>query len=454
MVTFKYYNKKFLVENKLNDANSLILLDTIFSWIFNPKHPQYKFINKKICFYISQTHLASLLDSVMNTVTINRKFSNFKKCKIINKETESKDRKVFYSFNWEIVRQCFATEKELKKIGYKNDWLKVLSDYEKGIINSYNHIKEDKVLLDSKDVNIQEKRKGYSLEAERLIRKLVIKNRDIFTNKLPEDYKDGRITNSYTKACKTIQDIYNGTFISSRFYPLSEKFLKNKIFDFENWKDKIKEVKGDWNKIHHLLLNAIKNYKLMFDDKRVPTKKGELTCSIQEWLYDSWNHGTKEPISYFIYSLEEPKFTTEQFSNIKADKIYDELPKSVSNYGNEMISNFFSGNSHPGIIWQHIREIYEWGNLILDFDENARYWISKNGNIIQKFCEYLKENNLSVSANTLDINKAIDCNGPWCWFISQAITEHSLNNNVVNCADESDFYDCYNSHTENEFPVF
>lgn len=441
MITFKYYNRDFLVENKLNDSNSLILLDTIFGWIFNSKHPQYKIINDKICFYISQKYLASLLDSVMNFVTINRKFSNFKNCGLITKEYESMDRKAFYSFNWEIVRKCLATEDELKEIGFDNNWLNIISDYENKNINSYNHIKDgNKMLFDP------EERKGYSIQAECLVKKLVKKNRNLFTTKLPEDYADGRKTKTYIKACKTVQDIYNGNF-NSRYYPLSEKFLKNKEFDFSDYKNKLQEVKGDWNKVKKLLIMAVENYKLMFEQDRMPTHKKSLTTNIQAWLYDGWNGGTKEPTAYFIYCLNEPKPTLEQFSNMKADKIYEKLPESVKDYGNNSIQLYFTGSAYPGIVWEHIRQIYEWGNTLLNYDDNAKYWISKDGNIIQKFNEYLKERNISVSINTFDIEKSTKCNGPWCWFISEAIKEHSLNSSLVSCVTDDDFYDCYNSNS-------
>ena len=63
MIVFKYYNKDFLIQNKLNDAGTLILIDTIFNWIFSKKHPQYKIINGEIYFYISQQYIAKLLDN-------------------------------------------------------------------------------------------------------------------------------------------------------------------------------------------------------------------------------------------------------------------------------------------------------------------------------------------------------------------------------------------------------
>ena len=452
-----YYqlNKTFLSQVKYLKHIHITILCYLYQWIASENCPKLKtFEDGRKYFWITLNKMADDL--------------NFSRRQVQNAlfRLENKDKKIKSSL------QPFIYPKQVKKenrlyISLNENMIPFILEPVKNSItinylqkkltgNTYNIKKipgDNKMLLDSKDINIQE-RKGYSFEAECLVKKLVKKNRNIFTNKLPEDYKDGKITNSYIKACKAVQDIYNGNFISSKYYPLSEKFLNNKLFDISNYKNIIKEVKGDWNKVHQLLLNAIKNYKLMFEKNRVPTKKSELTNSIQEWLYDSWNHATKEPVSYFIYSLNEPNFTDEQFSNIKADKIYDELPETVSSYGNEMIENFFTGNSHPGIIWQHIKEIYEWGNLLLDFDENARYWISKDGNIIQKFCNYLKENNLSVSSNTLDIEKAIDCNGPWCWFLSEAINNHSLNNNITNCVSEDDFYDCYNLHSKSEEIIF
>lgn len=447
-------NKQFLSQVGYLRHNHILILVYLYQWVASEKSPRMKtFEDGKNYFWIAINKIADDLNlsrrQVQNALyRLENKDKSIQTTlqPFIYPRQDKKENRLYISLNEDMIPFLFEDICENK------EFISTVQKRLRG--NSYNvkKIKEvNGMLFSQNEINIfpkknEDERKGYSIQAECLIRKLVKKNRNLFTTRLPEDYADGRKTKTYIKACKTVQDIYNGNF-NSRYYPLSEKFLKNKEFDLSDYKNKLQEVKGDWNKVKKLLTMAVENYKLMFEQDRMPTHKKSLTTNIQAWLYDGWNGGTKEPTAYFIYCLNEPKPTLEQFSNMKADKIYEKLPESVKDYGNNSIQLYFTGSAYPGIVWEHIKQIYEWGNTLLNYEDNARYWISKNGNIIQKFNEYLKEKNISVSINTFDIEKSTHCNGPWCWFISEAVKEHSLNSSIVSCVTDDDFYDCYNSNS-------
>lgn len=426
MIVFKYYNKDFLVQNKLNDAGTLILIDTIFNWIFATKHPQYKIIEGEIYFYISQQYIARLLDSVINYVTVNRKFGLLKSCGIIKNQVETTDRKVFYCFNWDIAEKCLASENELGD--FKNDWFDVISDYKNCKINSYNYVgsEEEKMLFDPIEI---EERKGYSEQSERLVTKIIKKNRDLFSNQLPEDRKDGKKTKTYIFMCKTVQDIFNGNFINSRIYPLSEKFLNNKQFDISGYRETIKEVKGDWNKVQKLMFTAVQNFKLMFEESRMPFDKKYLQNNFSLWLYDKFSN-KGEPQSQFILCLKEPNKVSEQLSENKADRIYGELSGKVKKYGNVLYD--MNKNMSAGTFWENIKKMVEWGNEVCKID-NAGYWISSGADLVKKFAEYCKSKNVQISPTTVDVQRSMRCFAPFAWFVKEACAEHSIDSRIIDC---------------------
>ena len=432
-------NKEFLSQVKYLKHNHILILLYLYQWVASNNPPKLKkFDDDRNYFWIA-------IDKLSNDLNLSRQQVQNALYRLENKDKSiqsslqpfifpkqvKKENKLYISINETMIPFIVSPE--------ENEFINTVQKKLNG--NTYNikKIGEKKMLFE-----IEEEHKSWSRQAEMIVNKIINEYPNIFSTRIPK----GKLTKTYSNCCKCVQDIFNGNFINSRIYPLSEKFLSNNQFNIDDWKNKIKEVKGDWNKTRQLILSSIKNYVLMFDEKRMPFRKENLTSSLSEWFYNSYNKGTYEQTSYFIYSLNEPNLTSKQLSENKADKIFDELPESVRGYGNDLVD--LNKSMYPGALWEHIKEIYEWGNLLLDYDENARYWISKDGNIIQKFNEFIKEKNISVSVNTFDISKAVDCNGPWCWFISDAISNHSLNSKLLSCINEQDFYDCYNSQDNYE----
>lgn len=301
---------------------------------------------------------------------------------------------------------------------------------------TYNYSEADRMLLEESDLKIEKKK--YSKEAEMIAIRIIKKYGTIFSHRIPEQNKQP--TKTFQDICIKIQDIYNGNF-NSRYYPLSDKFLSSKQFDISDYKEKLKEVKGDWDKVRKLLLNAVKNFELMFEENRMPFKKDYLQTNLSLWLYDSY--GVKgEGQSQFIQSLNEPELQGKQLSENKADRIYDELSGKAQDGGNELVNIAPKGIS-SGTFWENIQKIVYWAELAFQFEQSIGYWLDSPSDILHKFAEFCKDKNIDVNCQTLDIDKAVNCNGPWVWFVNEAVKKHGLNSNLADCVTEDDFVDCY-----------
>ena len=76
---------------------------------------------------------------------------------------------------------------------------------------------------------------------------------------------------------------------------------------------------------------------------------------------------------------------------------------------------------------------------------NSKYWYGQSSELPDLFAKFCKENKINVNCSTVDIEKAVSCNGPWVWFVKQASQEHDLNVRLCDCVTAEDLYDCYNN---------
>ena len=332
-----------------------------------------------------------------------------------------------------ISDDCFDFKSELnKRLTGNTIFTKKLDS------NYYNEDKkeEKKMLLDESDFKIKPKK--YSDEAESIAKRIITKYGNIFSHRLPEDGKEP--TKTFQEICIKIQDLYNGNF-NSRNYPLSDKCINSKQFDTKDYQKKIKEIKGDWNKVRRLLLNAVKNFSLMFDENRMPFKKDYLQNNLNLWLYDTFSN-RDEPQSQFIQSLNEPLTTGKQLSENKADEIYQSLPKLAQIAGNRLVDLAPKGIS-AGIFWCNIKKILHWAEYVFKADENVKFWVSSPSEVINKFADFCEKNNITVNCGTLDIERAVQTNSPWVWFVKESVDKHSLNSRLYDCATDEELKECY-----------
>lgn len=476
-ISAKYFSTKFIVENKLK-LSDIVILEYIYSWILSDNPPEFKNESGKKAFYLSQSHIAKDYDSLITQSAISQKMKRFERCGIINTTVIDSIRGKFYvCFNWEKVveslaprdllenqkyKYCsnwfekifkFMEEEKNSELEWKDEWnkksLHERIEYYKNEEEKWN-VENDSSLLSKKDMNIKV---HYCEQSNSIAKRILMKYGNIFNTKYPKDGDEP--TKTYIRLCRKIEDIYNGRFISSRFYSFDENVFRNRQFQTDGWKEKIKDVQGDWKKVKRLIFDAIDNFILMHDETRMPLKKDFLTSNLNNWFFDDSPNSKGQ--SQFIQSLNEPQIIRQKFGDDKAKKIIDELKEKspISYLAGHELNDLLPANASELTAWNYIKEIIKWGKLLWQFEPNAKYFLQCEigGNLESGakvlpalFARYLKENKINVLLNTLNIEKAIDSNAPWCWFIQNACKAHDMNYDVVRCLDENDFFDAYNKN--------
>ena len=489
--TRRFFNSEFVIKNKLS-FSTVILLQDIYFWLLGTNPPKNIKVKGITYYYISQTHFYNLNYGLLTQPRINAIFKELKKVGIISSSFILEYHKNYVSFNWQKIKESMLDKEELESME-NNDWWRRIHDYadqqieqEKNYVptiydleyefvekngrtylikkkqsDSYNKNEEKQVsgLLNEQDMNAGKKR-GYSKQADAIAKRILKKYARYFNTKYPAENQEP--TKTYIRLCQKIDDIYNGRFTSSRFYVFDENVFNNKQFETEGWREKINSVKNDWNKVKQLIFSAIDNFVLMYSEDRMPMKKDYLTTNLNDWFFSD-NPNCKGQ-SQFIQSLNEPMFTRQKLGLNKARIIVKDLKEKspVSYYAGHELNELLPINANEATSWEHITEIIKWGKLLYQFDSNAKYFLQCeiNGSLESGpkvlpalFARYLKDKNISVSLGTMDIERSIDNNAPWCWFINDACNKHGMNSDCLHCFNEQDFYDAYN-HTFNDEIVF
>ena len=442
-------NYDFINQVKYIKHNHLIILLYLYSWIESKNSPVSKTFenDEKIYFWVSIDKIARdlLLTRTQVQNALYRLENKDKRIEstlqpFIYPKQDKKENKLYLAFN--PVMADFLLSDEQSNSLFKTNLKKRLNGNtyrtKRFGSKSYNNTEAEKMLLNDSDMNVKKK---YCYEAELIAKKIITKYGTIFNHRIPEQGKEP--TKTFIQICHKIQDIYNGTFTNSRYYPLSDKFLNSKQFNLDGYRETLQSVKGDWNKVRKLLLNSVKNFQLMFDENRMPFNKKYLQTNLNLWLYDDYTV-KGEPQSQFIQSLKEPSTTEKQLSENKADRIFDELPSGAKKGANNLYDLAPKGTP-AGTFFENVQKIVEWGRNVAEVEMNSKYWYGQSSELPDLFANFCKENKINVNCSTVDIEKAVNCNGPWVWFVKQASQEHDLNIRLCDCVTAEDLYDCYNS---------
>lgn len=476
--TRRFFSTDFIIKNKLS-FSTVVLLQDIYFWILGKNPPKSFQFQNETYYFISQTHFCELNKGLLNRQRVSAIFKKLKNIGIIHNSVLANLHKNYISLNWQKIKESILIREELDEIE-RDDWWKRIHDYADEQIalkkqppskmdsnyeiveknnrlylvkkkqpqaDSYNRTNEENMagLLDNKDMNIE---KNYCKQADAIARRILIKYATIFRNKIPEEGQ--KPTKTYISICHKIEDIYNGHFLSSRYYNFDEAVFNNKQFDTEGWDEKLKAVRGDWNKVKALIFNAVENFALMFKDDRMPFKKDFLVFNLNEWFH-SENPNSKNQ-SQFIQSLNEPQIQKSKLGIDKAKNIVANLKKKspIAYKAGHELNQLLPLNASELSAWTFITDIIKWGKLLWQFDENAKYFMQCKINgelqagpkvLPALFARWLKEQDISVTLATLDIKQSSASNGPWCWFYKEACRKHDMNYEFVNCFDTADFYD-------------
>jgi hypothetical protein len=62
---------------------------------------------------------------------------------------------------------------------------------------------------------------------------------------------------------------------------------------------------------------------------------------------------------------------------------------------------------------------------------------------LNKFITYCNNKDIEINLSTINIERAVECNSPWVWFVREASIKHGLNINLCDCVDKKDFEKLY-----------
>lgn len=472
--TRRFFSSEFVIKNKLSFSTVIILQD-IYFWILSNNPPKKIILNHKTFYFISQSHFTRFNNGLLSQPAISKIFNQLKEIGIIESSFVKDEKENYINFNWNKIKESLLPDEELQ-IMEDSPWWKRIHAYadeqirqeqagntetiydtnyeivKKGNRNclvrkqnkesaseSYNSSEVKEVLFDINEKTVPYTKEAYSI-AVRLIQKSTKDNNNFFNHKYNE-YGEEQ-TKLFSKSCQFIQAIFNGNFLNSRRYPLTQKFIENQQFpiDILAVRDKLEAVKNDWNAVRALLFNAYKNFELMHKEGYCPCEKRYLTRTLSDWFYGISDEAGKFQ-SQFIQCLFEIPLTKKFYSEKKADDIFNELSTKSREYGETLID--LNPKMNSGTAWENIKKMVEWAKLLLSSDSAASYWISSASEIIQKFVEFSKMNNVQINVKSFDIEWCVGNNGPWVWFLQDAIKKHSINNNVISLVTAEDFVDCY-----------
>ena len=229
------YYKDVIVESKLL-GSPIIVFNYIFQWISSETPPETIIINNSVCYYCTINKIAD--DTMLSVNSVRESIDKLINgtIQLIDKFYDSKSHKLYLKIYPENIRRILA-----EGITSNDKYFNYLNEYEEINVCENSFFEELKVV------------KKYSKESEDLVVSLLEKNSDIFKTRIPKNLDNP--TKTFEKACKIMQDIYNGNFTNAKFYYFAPSFENDNRFAVDGWRDMISDVKGNWDKIYYDFMN-------------------------------------------------------------------------------------------------------------------------------------------------------------------------------------------------------
>lgn len=429
-------NKEFFNRLAYLKHTHIIILRYALSWIMSDNPPKSKKFDDDERKYYWFSYDKIQEDLVLSRAQVQNAFFRLenkdKKVKeyltepFVYPKQDKKHNRLYLAFNFDLLNELFQFNSSLK---LKKD----VKDVKLKEVKSKKKQKKEEV----NNMIFSEHKKGYSDEAEAITRKFISKNNDVFHHKLPKENE--KPTKLFIQICKKIQDIYDGKFLNSDDYSLSEGFLTSKQFDISGYMNVLQSVAGDWTKVKKLLYTSVSNFKLMREKDRMPFNKKYLQNNLSLWLYDDSFIGGQ---SQFVQSFKEPKKTVTALSEKKADKILDKMSENVR-FGAKALYKLAPSNTPAGKFFENVQKMAEWAKLAAKYDDNFYFWTDSSSNIPYLFAKYCYSNGISVNTSLIDVEKALTSNTPFSWFVRDAISRHGLNKKLSASITEPQFKENY-----------
>ena len=381
------------------------LLMYMYNWIVSDTPPISRMINGKTYYLMNYSHLSDCMKTSYKNIQNH-----------INRLCGDKMNPVRY------------ISKKIVRINpkYVQSWIFIDFDIMKLCVKDYDEIikpRRNKV----EELFTIDNGLRYPTQAISIVNLAITRYNKYFSHKIP--LSNSRPTKIYTDSIKKVVDIYNGTFVSNRrLYAFSDDFVNNKSFSIKGWKNRLLEVKGNWNKTKRLILEALANFELMHDPSMMPYRKDYLKENFSEWLYDGWNG---EGQSQFVQCLKRPEKIREHNGELKADRIYDGLPSNVQKAGNLFFD--MNPNMNSARLWENVEKMYEWSKSLFKNERSSTYICGSASELPLKYADFLKENEVKVNIYALDIEYCVNVDGPWSWFVQDLVRKHGLHMYLATC---------------------
>jgi hypothetical protein len=396
-------------------GSPIIILNYIFNWCSSDSPPECVSKDNQLYFYFAQRKIAD--DTMLSENMVRDALDKLTKLEYITKYYDMRSRKLYLSFNFN----------EIVKLLFKNSYSEKI----------FNFIRECEEVVKNMTCGFfeEERKVKYSEESENLTIRMLNYAGELFKNRVPKDLT--KPTKTFEKSCRILDDVYKGKFSNYKLYNISRHENQFRI----NINDKLQEIdnlKGNWEEIEKTLKLAIDNFRLMKDKHRLPLKKSYLESSFEKWLFNDYSYIGGEGSSQFLFSLKEPSYLGEEFSERKADKYFNMLNYRAKENGNELFK-LAPDNINDGFYWENIYKIDCWARNLLTHENNAKYWLQYPSDIILQFKEYLDEKNVQVTNSIFDFEKALLSNTPFKWFLTLKFKQYGLDFKFLDCKTDEDF---------------
>lgn len=262
-------------------------------------------------------------------------------------------------------------------------------------------------------------------QIEELLKTLLLINihgrdsKQLFIDRAPDKNK-GQYTKQLQTAAKCIWEIYEGKFLRENEID-GEFWEKNdSLISISEAQEKLRSVKGSWDKTTQLIISAARNYRQWFWSDRKPETKDWLPQNISSWIYDR-----HFKTSLFAVCLSTPP---ESLGALAADRIY--YSETITDEMALLAKSLYQPGYDAVQYWARIKSIGDWYDerkkLLCGIDNNCGYWFDGGkSKWFSRYIDWLKQlgggNGQTLTLRNFGIN-----NNTWAAFCKNGMQAHSI----------------------------
>ena len=191
----------------------------------------------------------------------------------------------------------------------------------------------------------------------------------------------------YIRNVSYINELYNGTFLHHVYNH------NRKDYNYANTTDRIKECKGDWNKINNIITTALDNIELAKSKDYLPFNKRFVDSITFATFFEYFdiNSNCTGISSNFLNFINPPKKCYEYTSNITIEKLKKSCLTNIREYGEKIVRKYFD-KSQELSFWYNMEDLSRWLRCFkktFSYEYNEFVIMCKNKNPLQDLEEYI-----------------------------------------------------------------